>query len=39
MDAEGKPLIQGDEQEDTVEPLGVPEDLPPPTVTTRSPGK
>jgi general secretion pathway protein D len=39
MDAEGKPLIQTDEQEDTVEPLGLPEDLPPPTVTTRSLGK
>lgn len=36
MDAEGKPLKQVDEQEDTVEPLGVPEDLPQPTVTTRS---
>jgi general secretion pathway protein D len=39
MDAEGKPLIQPDEQEDTVELLGLPEDLPKPTVSTRSLGK
>jgi hypothetical protein len=39
MDAEGKPLLQQDEQEDTVEPLGLPEDLPKPTVSTRSLGK
>jgi general secretion pathway protein D len=39
MDAEGKPLLQTDEQEDTVEPLGLPEDLPKPTVSTRSLGK
>jgi general secretion pathway protein D len=36
MDAEGKPLIQADEQEDVVEPTGLPEDLPPPKVTTGS---
>jgi len=39
MDSEGKPLIQTDEQEDTVDPLGVPVDLDPPAVTTRSLGK
>jgi general secretion pathway protein D len=39
MDAEGKPLLQQDEQEDTVEPLGLPEDLPKPTISTRSLGK
>jgi general secretion pathway protein D len=39
MDAEGKPLIQTDEQEDPVEPLGLPEDLPKPTISTRSLGK
>jgi general secretion pathway protein D len=39
MDAEGKPLIQTDEQEDPVEPLGLPEDLPAPTVSTQSIGK
>jgi general secretion pathway protein D len=39
MDAEGKPLLQQDEQEDTVEPLGLPEDLPKPPVSTRSLGK
>jgi general secretion pathway protein D len=39
MDAEGKPLLQTDEQEDTVEPLGLPEDLPKPTISTRSLGK
>lgn len=37
MDPEGKALQQQDESEDMVEPLGLPEDLPPPTVsTTRS---
>ncbi len=39
MDAEGKPLLQSDEQEDTVEPRGLPEDLPAPTISTRSLGK
>jgi general secretion pathway protein D len=39
MDAEGKPLIQADEQEDTVEPVELPVDLLPPTVNTRQMGK
>jgi general secretion pathway protein D len=39
MDAQGQPLIQEDEEEGPVEPIGLPEDLPPPTVTTRSAGK
>jgi general secretion pathway protein D len=36
MDAEGKPLIQPDEQEDTVDLLGIPKDLDKPTISTRS---
>jgi general secretion pathway protein D len=39
MDAEGKPLLQQDEQEDMVEPLGLPKDLPAPTVSTQAIGK
>ncbi len=39
MDAEGKPMRQDDEQEEIVSPLGLPEDLPPPTFQTRSLGK
>ncbi len=39
MDAEGQPLIQQDEAEEIVEPLGLPEDLPGPTVQTTSTGK
>ena len=39
MDAQGQPLIQEDEEEGPVEPIGLPEDLPPPTITTRSVGK
>jgi len=39
MNAEGQPLLQQDEEEETVEPIGLPEDLPPPTITTRSVGK
>jgi general secretion pathway protein D len=39
MDAQGQPLIQEDEEEGAVEPIGLPEDLPPPTITTRSVGK
>lgn len=39
MNAEGQPLIQQDDGEETVEPIGLPEDLPPPTITTRSSGK
>jgi general secretion pathway protein D len=38
MNAEGQPLLQQDDEE-TVEPIGLPEDLPPPTITTRSSGK
>lgn len=36
MDAEGKPLKQEDDGEETVEPLGLPEDLPPPAISRRS---
>ena len=39
MDAEGKPIRQDDEQEEIVEPLGLPETLPPPTFESRSLGK
>ena len=39
MDAQGQPLIQEDDEEEPVESIGLPEDLPPPTVTTRSVGK
>ncbi|MEI6277897.1 MAG: Amuc_1098 family type IV pilus outer membrane protein [Verrucomicrobiae bacterium] len=39
MDAEGKPVRQDDEQEEIVEPLGLPESLPPPTFQSRSMGK
>ena len=39
MDAQGQPLIQEDEEEEPVESIGLPEDLPPPTITTRSVGK
>ena len=39
MDAQGQPLIQEDDEEESVEPIGLPEDLPPPTITTRSVGK
>lgn len=39
MDAEGRPVRQDDEQEDIVEPLGLPENLPPPTFQARSMGK
>ena len=39
MNAEGQPLLQQDEEEEAVEPIGLPEDLPAPTITTRSSGK
>jgi hypothetical protein len=39
MNAEGKPLVQQDDEEEVVEPIGLPEDLPPPAITTRSAGK
>ena len=39
MNAEGQPLLQQDDEEETVEPIGLPEDLPPPAITTRSVGK
>jgi len=39
MDAEGQPLFQQDEEEESVELKGPPEDLPPPVITTRSIGK
>lgn len=39
MNAEGQPLLQQDDEEETVEPIGLPEDLPPPAITTRSTGK
>jgi len=39
MNAEGQPLLQQDEEEEPVEPLGLPQDLPPPAITSRSRGK
>jgi general secretion pathway protein D len=39
MNAEGQPLLQQDDEEEVVEPIGLPEDLPPPAITTRSAGK
>jgi general secretion pathway protein D len=39
LDASGQPLMQEDEAEETVEPLGAPEDLPAPKIETRSAGK
>ena len=39
MDAEGRPVRQDEEQEEIVEPLGLPETLPPPTFQARSMGK
>jgi hypothetical protein len=38
-DAQGQPLIETDEAEEIVDPLGLPEDLPGPRVETRSLGK
>jgi general secretion pathway protein D len=40
MDAEGRPVRQDDEAEEPVEPLGLPQELPPPVLeTARGPGK
>ena len=39
LDAAGQPLIQEDEAEEFVEPLGLPEELPSPRLETRSQGK
>ena len=39
LDASGQPLIQEDEAEEVVEPLGLPEDLPAPRLESRSRGK
>ena len=39
MNAEGQPLLQTDDEEEIMEPIGLPEDLPPPAITTRSTGK
>jgi general secretion pathway protein D len=39
MNAEGQPLLQQDDEPEPVEPIGLPEDLPPPSITTRSVGK
>jgi general secretion pathway protein D len=39
MNAEGQPLLQQDDEEQTVEPIGLPEDLPPPAISSRSVGK
>ncbi len=39
MDAEGRPVRQDEEQEEIVEPLGLPENLPPPTFQAQSMGK
>ena len=39
LDAAGQPLIQDDEAEEVVEPLGPPDDLPAPQIESRSKGK
>ena len=39
MDAQGQPLKQDNEDEDIVDSQGLPEDLPPPIINTRSTGK
>ncbi len=39
MDAEGRPVRQDEEPEEIIDPLGLPENLPPPTFQTRSLGK
>lgn len=39
LDASGQPLIQEDEAEEIVEPLGPPDDLPPPQIESRTKGK
>lgn len=39
MDAEGRPIRRDDEQEEVVEPLGLPENLPPPAFQQQSYGK
>jgi len=39
MDAEGRPVRQEDEAEEPVEPLGLPQNLPPPTFQTAPLGK
>jgi general secretion pathway protein D len=39
INAQGQPLIQQDDEEDFVEPLGLPEDLPQPTFQTQKFGK
>ncbi len=39
IDAEGRPVRQDEEQEEIVEPLGLPDNLPPPTFQARSLGK
>lgn len=39
MDAEGQPVRQNDDEEEIVEPLGLPETLPPPAFEQRSFGK
>ena len=40
MDAEGRPVRQDDEAEEPVEPLGLPQERPPPVFeTARGPGK
>ena len=35
MDAEGRPIRQDEDQEEIVEPIGLPETLPPPTFKSR----
>lgn len=39
INAQGQPLIQENDEEEFVEPLGLPEDLPPPTFQTQKFGK
>jgi general secretion pathway protein D len=39
LDASGQPLIQDDEAEEIVEPLGAPDNLPAPRLEARSAGK
>jgi general secretion pathway protein D len=39
LDASGQPLIQDDEAEEIVEPLGAPDNLPAPRLEARAAGK
>jgi hypothetical protein len=39
MDAEGQPVRRDEDQEEIVDPLGLPENLPPPSFEQKSMGK